>query len=156
RRALPQAGKARIVLTMSGRGALLGLLAVAVGWLPTPALARTVHYVLTNESRLTLFCQNCDPNPVADEALSGSFDVTEMPRSTDYAVEAITGFHLQSAANTITASGFLQRLGADRMAMVLQGSLNGLNVLLTSGRRQPARPGEIRMQLTSPKGAQSG
>ena len=138
------------------RPALLGLLVVAVGALPAPSLAGTVHYVLTSESRLALFCQGCDPNPVAAEPLSGSFDVTEMPMPTDYAVEAITGFHLQSAGNTIAGSGFLQRLGVDRMAMVVQGRLNGLGVLLTSGRRQPARAGEIRMQLASPKGAQSG
>jgi hypothetical protein len=141
---------------MSWRGALFGLLAVAVGWAPAPALARSVHYVLTGESRLALFCQGCDPNPVAAEPLSGSFDVTEMPLPSDYAVDAITGLHLESAGNIISGSGFLQRLGADRMAMVVQGRLNELSILLTSGRRQPARPGEIRMQLASPKGAQSG
>ena len=124
--------------------------------LPGALCANTVHYVLTAESRLALFCQGCDPNPVASEPISGSFDVTEMPVPADYAVDAITGLHLQSASNTITGTGFLQRLGADRMAMVVKGNLNGLAVLLTSGRRQPARPGEIRMQLTSPKGAQSG
>lgn len=132
------------------------MLVVAVCATPSSALARTVHYVLTAESRLALFCQGCDPNPVAAEPLSGSFDVTEMPMPAEYAVDAITGLDLKSAGNAITGTGFLQRLGSDRMAMVIQGRLNGLDVLLTSSRRQPARRGEIRMQLLSPKGAQSG
>jgi hypothetical protein len=141
---------------MSWRRALFAVLALAVCALPGRAQANTVHYVLTGESRLTLFCQGCDPNPIGSEPISGSFDVTEMPVPADYAVDAITGLRLQSATNAITGAGFLQRLGSDRMAMVIKGSLNGLSVLLTSGRRQPARPGEIRMQLTSPRGAQSG
>ena len=141
---------------MSRRRTLWALLALAVCAVPGPALARTVHYVLTAESRLALFCQGCDPNQVAAETITGSFDVTEMPVPNQYAVDAITGLNLSSAGNAMRGTGFLQRLGADRMAMVIQGKLNGVNVLLTSGRRQPARPGEIRMQLMSPKGAQSG
>jgi hypothetical protein len=141
---------------MSGRRALWVLLVVAACALPRTVLARTVHYVLTAESRLVLLCQGCDPNPVAAEPVTGSFDVTEMPVPNQYSVDAVTGLTLRSAHNTISGTGFLQRLGADRMAMVVQGQLNGLGVLLTSGRRQPARPGEIRMQLSSPKGEQSG
>ena len=155
-RALPEPSKARIVLSMSWRRALCAAFALAVCVLPGRVLADTVHYVLTAESRLTLFCQGCIPNPVASEPIGGSFDVTEMPVPADYAVDAITGLHLQSASNTITGAGFLQRLGADRMAMVVKGSLNGVSMLLTSGRRQPARTGEIRMQLTSTKGVQNG
>src|SRR5262245_491615 len=153
--ALPQPGKARIVLPMSGRRALWVLLVVATCVLPRTVLARTVHYVLTAESRMVVLCQGCDPNPAA-EPVTGSFDVTEMPVPDQYSVDAVTGVTLRSAHNTISGTGFLQRLGADRMAMVVQGQLNGLGVLLTSGRRQPARPGEIRMQLSSPKGEQSG
>jgi len=141
---------------MSWRRAAWLVLIAAVGAAPTAAHARAVHYVLTGESRLAVFCQGCDPSPVASEPISGSFDVTEMPVPSDYAVDAVTGLRLQSAANTVTGAGFVQRLGADRMAMVVDGRLNGLAVLLTSGRRQPARAGEIRMQLSSPRGAQSG
>lgn len=141
---------------MSWRRASVALLAVAVCTAPGPASARTVHYVLTVESRMTLSCQGCDPNPAVSEPLGGAFDVTEMPVATDYAVDAVTGLHLLSAGNVITGSGFLQRLGTDSMAMVIDGRLNGVSVLLTSGRRQTAQPGEIRMQLTSPTGAQSG
>ena len=141
---------------MSWRRAVLALLVLSIGAAPRIAGAATVHYVLTGESRLVLFCQGCDPNQVASEPLTGSFDVTEMQVPSDYAVEAVTGLHLQSASNTITGSGFLQRLGTDRMAMVLESHLNGTDVLLTRGRRQPAHPDEIRMQLASPHGAQSG
>lgn len=141
---------------MSWRRIVFALLALSIGSAPRAACAGTVHYVLTAESRLALFCAGCDPNQVASEPLTGSFDVTEMPVPSDYAVDAVTGLRVQSANNTITGSGFLQRLGADRMAMVLESHLNGLDVLLTSGRRQPSRSGEIRMQLASPHGAQSG
>jgi hypothetical protein len=112
--------------------------------------------VLTAESRLTVLCQGCDPDSATSEPVSGSFDVTEMPVPTDYAVDAVTGLFVQSATNMLSGTGFLQRLGVDRMAMVVKGRFNGVDVLLTSGRRQPARAGEIRMQLTSEKGAQSG
>lgn len=141
---------------MSWRRASFALLALAVCSVAGSASARTVHYVLTVESRMALFCEGCDPTPAASQPLGGAFDVTEMPMAADYAVEAVTGLHLLGAGTVITGSGFLQRLGTDRMAMVVDGRLNGIPVLLTSGRRQLARPGEIRMQLTSPKGAQSG
>src|SRR5262245_49673367 len=131
--ALPQPGKARIVLLMSGRRALWVLLVVATCALPRTVLARTVHYVLTSESRLVLLCQGCDQNPVAAEPLTGSFDVTEMLVPNQYSVDAVTGLTLRSAHNIISGTGFLQRLGVDRMAMVVQGQLNGLDVLLTSG-----------------------
>jgi hypothetical protein len=138
------------------RRALIPLLALLAWAVPRPAEARTVHYVLTAESRIALLCQGCDPSSVASAPLSGSFDVTEMPVPSEYAVDALTGLHLQSAGIALTGAGFVQRLGADRMAMVIEARLNDLDVLLTSGRRQPVRPGEIRMQIASPKGAQSG
>lgn len=139
---------------MSWRRALVAFLAVALCAVPGRAFANTVHYVLTAESRLTLLCQGCDPNGAASESITGSFDVTEV--AADYAVEAITGFFVQGANHALKGAGFLQRLGSDRMAMVIDGTLNGSSILLTSGRRQPARRNEIRMQLTSPKGEASG
>jgi hypothetical protein len=126
-------------------------------WLaPAAAAARTTHYRLMPESRLALFCEGCGSNPVAAEPLAGTFDVTDMPMPSDYAVDAITSIHLQAGDHVLTGSGFLQRIGADRMAMVIDARLNGTSILLTSGRRQTAHPGEIRMQLASPRGAQSG
>ena len=141
---------------MSWRRALLALLAFAVCAAPSGAQARTVHYTLTSESKLTVFCQGCDPHTGASEPLTGWFDVTEMPMPSEYAVEAITGLDLHTANNSVNGSGFLQRLGVDRMAMVVDGHLNGQSVLLTSSRRQASRAEEIRMQLTAPNGAPSG
>ncbi len=141
---------------MSWRWPLLAAFVLAFAVAPRSARAGTVHYVLTGESRLALFCAGCDPSRVASEPVMGSFDVTEMPVPSDYAVDAVTGIQLHSATNTVTGSGFLQRLGSDRLAMVLQSRLNGSDILLTSGHRQPARAGEIRVQLSSPHGAQSG
>jgi len=147
---------ARIVNGMSWRHVLLAALALTVCAAPSGARARTVHYTLTTESRLTLFCQGCDPHTGTSEPLTGWFDVTEMPVPSDYAVDAITGLDLHSASNSVNGSGFLQRLGTDRMAMVVDGHLNGQSLLLTSGRRQASRAEEIRIQLTAPNGAPSG
>jgi hypothetical protein len=141
---------------MSGRHLLWALLAAACFAAPSAALARTVHYVLTGESRVVVVCEGCDAKAAPAETLSGSFDVTEMPVPAEYSVDAITSLNLQSAHSGFIGTGFLQRLGADRMAMVIQGHLNGADMLLTSGRRQPAQAGEIRMQLFSPKGAATG
>lgn len=143
-------------MSSRSRFSLAVLIALACTAAPGSAHARTVHYVLTAESRLTVFCEGCDPNQVTTEPLGGSFDVTEMPVSSDYSIAALTGLHLYSDNNIVNGSGFLQYLGADRMAMVIDAKLNGDAVLLTSGRRQPSRASEIHMQLTSPSGAQSG
>jgi hypothetical protein len=132
-----------------------GLVAALLWIAPGVAHARTVHYVLATESRLTVLCENCDPNSVSAETLGGSFDVTEMPVPSDYAVAALTGLHLYTANTVLTGSGFLQHLGADRMAMVIDARVNGESVLLTSGRRQPSSSNAIHMQLTSPNGSGS-
>jgi hypothetical protein len=139
---------------MSWRRALVAVFAAAVCTVPGHAFANTIHYVLTAESRLTRLCQGCDPGGASSESLNGSFDVTEV--ASDYAVEAITGFFVQSASHAVKGAGFLQRLGSDRMAMVIDGTIDGSSILLTSGRKQLSRRNEIRMQLTSPKGETTG
>lgn len=128
----------------------------ALLWIaPGVAYAGEVHYVLASDSRLTVLCETCDPNSVTAEPLNGSFDVTEMPVSSDFTVAALTSLHLYTDNSVLTGSGFLQHLGADRMAMVIDARLNGASVLLTSGRRQPSTANEIHIQLTSPTGAGS-
>jgi hypothetical protein len=150
---LPQYGKARIVLTMSwARRLSLAVIAALLVVAPRAAQAGEVHYVLTAESRLTVLCENCDPNSATAEPLGGSFDVTEMPVSSDFTVAALTSLHLYTDNSVLTGSGFLQHLGPDRMAMVIDARLNGASLLLTSGRRQPSTANEIHMQLTSPSG----
>lgn len=139
---------------MSRWGLLLAVVSVAV-LTPGATLAGSVHYVLTAESRVALTCDGCDPALAVGAPLNGSFDVTAMPISSDYAVDAITGFRLAGSNVSVTGSGFLQRLGTDQMAMVVDARVNGQPVLLSSGRRQPASGGEIRMQLASHKDART-
>ncbi len=137
---------------MTWRRVLLG---VAVLWaaLSGPASAGTLHYVLSPESRVMVTCDTCDPAAATASTLAGSFDITEMPVSSEYAVEAVTGLHLVGDGIALTGSGFLQRLGTDRMAMVIDARINDTPVLLTSGRRQASLLTEIRMQLASAKDA---
>lgn len=131
-----------------GRHFLRGLVIWAL--VASPALADTVHYALTEESRVTLVCDSCDvPSP--PEPLAGSFDLTFLQVPTDYAVEALTAVDWYSDSFQIRGSGFIQRLGTDRLAMVIDATINGESVLLTSGRRQRSSPGQIRIVLSSPR-----
>ncbi|MEO8602720.1 MAG: thrombospondin type 3 repeat-containing protein [bacterium] len=114
-----------------------------------------MRYQLTAESRLTTYCGSCDPATTRTEPLRGSFDLSVLP-GVDYALEAVTGVRWATDSLTLTGTGFIQRLGDDGVAMVLDTRLNGVPILLTSGRRQHVSGGEIRLRLTSPKGIQSG
>src|SRR6185369_9706328 len=143
---------ARIVSVMTWRRVLFGLVVLFIA-LPRPATAGTLHYVLSPESRWVLTCDTCQPSTTTAGTLTGSFDITEMPVSSEYAVEAVTGLRLVGDGIALTGSGFLQRLGADRMAMVVDARINDTPVLLTSGRRQASLLTEIRMQLASVKDA---
>ena len=138
---------------MPWRRALFGLLALGLGALAAPAHAQSVHYVLTGESRLTTYCTGCDPAESTSNPLTGSFEVSVLPGDA-YAVAAVTGINWQSSSLAITGSGFLQRFADERMAVVLDARLNGIPVLLTSGRRQASTAREIRLRLSSAKGAQ--
>lgn len=136
---------------MAWHRALFGLLAVGLATLAVPARAQTVRYVLTGQSRLTTICAGCDPGQFRSRPLTGSFEVSVLPGDA-YAVAAVTGIAWQSGAQTITGSGFLQRFTDGRMAVVLDARLNGVPVLLTSGRRQASTAREMRLRLTSAKG----
>jgi hypothetical protein len=137
---------------MPWRRALFGLLAIGLGGLAAPARAQTVHYVLTAESRLTTVCADCDPVQTTSSPLTGSFEVSLLPGDA-YAVAAVTGISWTSGTLTVTGSGFLQRFADERMAVVLDARFNRIPVLLTSGRRQPSTANEIRLRLSSAKGA---
>jgi hypothetical protein len=139
---------------MTRRATALALLAGLL--LAGAARADTVRYVLTSESRLIPVCASCDPASIAPQPLRGSFDVSRMPEPAQMTVDAVTGVRWSSGDTRITGSGFLQHLGDDRLAMVVEARFNGLSLLLTSGHRQRTRPGEIRLQLTSPTGAGNG
>lgn len=114
-----------------------------------------IHYVLTPESRITYACHTCDPPLIQTETLVGSFDVTAMPVPAAYAVEAVTGVRWQSPSFTIRGAGFEQRLGTNRMAMVVDAHINDTTVLLTTGKRQRSSPAEIRLVLVTPDPAKN-
>ncbi len=116
--------------------------------------AESVRYVLRPESRLITHCHGCDPVTSHSESLTGSFHVGVLP-GTEYAVEALTGVRWSAGGRPISGSGFLQRFADGRVAMVIDTRFGGVPILFTSGRRQPSRAGEIRLQLFSPKGARS-
>ena len=139
---------------MPWRRALFGLLAIGLGALAAPAHAQTVRYVLTAESRLTTVCTGYDPIQSTSQPLTGSFEVSLLPGDA-YAVAAVTGIAWESSNVSIKGSGFLQRFADERMAVVLDARFNGLPVLLTSGRRQPSTANEIRLRLSSARGARS-
>jgi len=113
------------------------------------AAAKTVRYVLTSESRIIRSCDDCTP---VTETLQGSFEVTFLPVPTDFAVEALTAVAWWSESYEIRGLGFLQRLGSDRLAMVIDARVNEESVLLTTGRRQRSSPGQIRVVLGTPDG----
>ncbi|MGD9764234.1 MAG: thrombospondin type 3 repeat-containing protein [Candidatus Binatia bacterium] len=137
---------------MRWQGFLLAL-AVAGAW-GRSAAADTVRYVLAPESRLVTRCEGCDPAESRSEPLTGVFDVSILP-GTDYAVEAVTGLRWSGPSTNIAGSGFLQRFADGRLAMVIDARFNGVPILLTSGRRQSSKPGEIRLHLLSPQGVRS-
>jgi len=114
-----------------------------------PGVADTRHFVLNAGSSVTSVCNNCAAAPKIPEPLTGSFDVTVLPLSSVYDVAAVTNVQLVSDSYTISGNGFVQRLGPDRQAMVLDADINGSAVLLTSGRRQHADPGSITIILSS-------
>jgi len=113
------------------------------------ALGGTRHYVLNDASSITSVCNGCVRAPAPPEALSGSFDVTQLPVAAASEVVAITNFAVTSPSFKIAGNGFLQHLGVDRQAMVLDAQVNGERVLLTSGRRQHAGPRDIVIILSS-------
>lgn len=136
---------------------LMGVLvAVACCVLSSEAtvLAGTRHYVLNLGSSITSMCNTCGEPPAVPEPLTGSFDVTVLPMSSASDVAAVTAVNLSGTQHTLGGHGFLQRIGADRQAMVLEAEINGNKVLFTSGRRQHAGDGDITIILSSPRAAE--
>lgn len=107
------------------------------------------HYVLRPGSSITQLCNACVTPPAPPEPLTGSFDVTVLPAPALFQAAAVTGLRLSSASFEVTGNGFVQRIGPDRQAMVVDVLINGTKVLLSSGRRQHADGADIRIILTS-------
>ncbi len=121
-----------------------------------PSHADTIRYVLTAGSQITHFCNTCDEAATEPKTLHGTFDLTVMPVPAEHAVEAVTAVDWEGDALQITGTGFVQRLGTDRLAMVVDARVNGESALLTSGRRQTSSPGELRIHLATPRGSDNG
>jgi hypothetical protein len=129
-------------------------LAVCVLMSSAAAFAGTVHYILKAGSSITAFCSSCGVPPASPEPLSGSFDVTLLPVASTFDVAAVTNVSLSSRSMVVTGNGFLQRLGVDRQAMVIDAKVNDEKALLTSGRRQHAQGQDITIVLSSGRTAQ--
>ncbi|MDX2166388.1 MAG: thrombospondin type 3 repeat-containing protein [Deltaproteobacteria bacterium] len=140
---------------MPWRRALGLLLAAGALCAARPAHADSIRYVLTGESRLTTHCTTCDPATTRTEPLRGSFELSVLP-GVEYAVEAVTSVRWSTDTLTLSGAGFIQRLGDAGLTMVLDMRVNGVPLLLTSGRRQHSGTDEIRLHLSSPKGIRSG
>lgn len=115
------------------------------------ASAGTRHYILNSGSSITSMCNACGDPPAAPESLTGTFDVTVLPVASASDVAAVTAINLSSAKHTLGGHGFLQRIGPDRQAMVLEAEIDGEKVIFTSGRRQHTAGGDITIILSSPR-----
>lgn len=113
------------------------------------AFAGTRHYVLNAGSSITAVCRSCNEPPGAPQPLSGSFDVTLLPVASIFDVAAVTNVSLTAKSFSISGNGFLQRLGSDRQAMVIDARVNDTKVLFTSGRKQYAGAQDITIILSS-------
>lgn len=135
---------------------LVGAALLAVGlvatWL-TPAAADTRRYLLSPGSSITAVCLPCNEAPAPPEPLSGWFEVTVVPGQTLVDFAAVTGVDLSSESHSVVGQGFLQTVGPDRQAMVLDVRIDGETVLLSSGQRQVVSPTGIAIVLSSPRAA---
>lgn len=113
---------------------------------------QTIHYVLTHESTVVRYCTTCESPFTSVESLTGVFDLTFLQVPSEHSVEAITAVKWKSKSSTFTGTGFLQRLGADQIAVVIDAKADGRPILLTSGKRQPSSPSLIRIHLSTPSG----
>jgi len=115
--------------------------------------AESRRYLLNPGSSITAVCVPCNESPPPPEPLSGTFEVTVVPGHSVFDVVAVTGVDLASDSYRVVGNGFLQRLGPDRQAMVLDAHINDAPVLLTSGRRQSVAPDGITIVLSSSRTA---
>jgi hypothetical protein len=135
------------------RLAVVGTIVAGVGVFVLPAHAASRHYRLASGSSITTVCTSCGHPPASPEPLRGSFEVTLLPTSV-FDVAVVSAIDLSSPSFTISGNGFVQRLGPDRQAMVIDGRINDEPVMFTSGRRQFAQREELVMILSSSRTAE--
>jgi len=115
--------------------------------------AQTIEYLLRPSSQIRRVCNPCDGEPTKPEELHGKFDLTVMAIPNAYAIEAVTGVSWHSAEFHITGAGFLERLGNNRISMVVDAVINGEPVLLTSASHPTGTGTNFRLTLSSPSDA---
>ncbi|GBD26051.1 Alpha-agarase [bacterium HR30] len=114
----------------------LTLLAMVVGVCGISRMALALRYEVLPTSSLTVACTKC-PRPTSHtERLTGSFEMTALTGSEAPGLVAITSIELRGSQTVIEGSGFWQKLGLQRQAMVLEVVVNERRLRLTSGRRQ--------------------
>lgn len=156
---MPKRVPARMVILVTSHHLhrrIAALIALAILSSPASAAAYTVHYALGPESQVVRTCQGCEEPMGTPEPLQGTFDITLLQVPSDHTVEAVTGIDWRSESFNFRGTGFIQRLGGDHVAMVLDTKVNGSSVLLTSGRRRPSLTSDIRIHLSSPHDAEVG
>jgi hypothetical protein len=132
---------------LRSRLGILWLLAVLSSTLLVPfaGQAQTVRYTLTSQSHVFSLCAECDGGQSPAEILRGSFDLTVMPLAPGSSIAAITGVDWRSDSFAIRGSGFVQHVAPEQLAAVIDASVNGTSILLSSARRQ--RTGGEKLQL---------
>ncbi|HYD49346.1 MAG TPA: thrombospondin type 3 repeat-containing protein, partial [Terriglobales bacterium] len=130
---------------------LMTLLSLTAGAVvaAVPAYAVSQTFVLNPGSSITLVCPSCRQPPAPAEALSGTFELTALPVNVRFTVAAVSDLRLESESYTVRGSGFLQRIGEGRLAMVLDATVNSEEALFASGRRQPGKLDDIKLVLSS-------
>ncbi len=115
----------------------------------TPLEAQTIEYLLGGASQVTRICPSCEGGRDAPEELHGKFDLTVMPIPDAHTIEAVTAIHWHSKSFRIAGAGFLERLGPNRLSMVVDAVVDDQSVLLTSTTHPTESDGTLRLSLTT-------
>ncbi len=144
----------RAIVRPRNQGPLAARL-VAIALLASLALvydlaeAQTIEYLLRGTSQVSAICSSCEDGRRVPEELHGTFDLTVMPIPDAHTIEAVTSIHWYSKSYRISGTGFLERLGRNRLSMVVDAVVNGEAVLLTSTSHPTEGGGSVRLSLTT-------
>lgn len=137
-----------------GRGAtrrirrLIGAIVLVVApWAESEA--QTIEYLLGAASNVRAICTSCEQGNGPPEELHGKFDLTIMPIPDAHTIEAVTSLLWHSESFRIAGAGFLERIGRNRVSMVIDATVNRQSVLLTSTSHPTETDGSLRFTLAS-------
>lgn len=136
-------------MALKARAVATALLVLSILLAERSASAISQTFILNPGSSITRICHECGEPPPPPEALSGTFELTALPVNVRFSVTAISDLRLMSEHFEIGGTGFLQRIGEGRIAMVLDAMVNGEEVMFASGRRQHGELRDIQLVLTS-------